>query len=297
MNALFKLARPLLVLCVSTGALGCSEFRARQLARHGNQEFRDGNYQAAVSAYAAAEQLHPMAVISFNKGLACRQMLMPGAKSRENERAVECALASFRRMKEQRPGDARADQLYQQTLFDADRFDALAQLYTAQLQRSPNDPAALNGLIQVYSNAGRWAEALHWTIERAKRAPRDAEAAYAVGVLIYSRLSEKGGGVEQASYDPRPQGTQLKIPPATSPGDIVGSERVSLAEQGIEYLKKAVQIRPGYAEALTYLGLLYRQESFAYFDQPAKWQAAVDTAEEFRKQATALHAQHAPAQP
>lgn len=238
-----------------------------------------------------------MAVISFNKGLACRQLLMPGAKTRENEQAVECALAAFRRMKEQSPGDARADQLYQQTLFDADRFDALARLYTTQLQRNPGDPAALNGLIQVYSNAGRWSEALHWTIERAERAPRDAEAEYAVGVLIYSRLFEKGGGAEPATFDPRPQGTQPKIPPAASPGDIIGAERVRLAEQGIEHLKKAVQIRPGYAEALTYLGLLYRQESFAYFDQPAKWQAAVGTAEEYRKQAAALHAQRATTQP
>jgi tetratricopeptide (TPR) repeat protein len=297
MNALSELVRPLLILCVSVSALGCSEFRARQRAREGNRHFREGDYAAAVSAYSAAEQLHPMPVISFNKGLACRQLMLPGAKSPQNEQAISCALGSFQRLKEQRPNDSRADQLYQQTLFDADRFDALAELYTAQLQRSPSDPAALNGLIQVYSNAGRWDDALHWTIERAKRASGDAEAQYAVGVLIYSRLSEKGGGAEQSTYDPRPQGTRLKIPPATNPGDITGAERVALAERGIEYLKKAVQIRPAYAEALTYLGLLYRQESFAYFDQPAKWQVAVDSAEEFRKRATALHAQRTTAQP
>jgi tetratricopeptide (TPR) repeat protein len=278
-------------------AFGCSEFRARQHAREGNQRFTEGNYAAAVSAYSAAEQLHPMPVISFNKGLACRQQMLPGGKSPQNEQAIECALSSFKRLKELSPDDSRADQLYQQTLFDADRFDALAQLYTARLKNDPSDPAALNGLIQVYSNAGRWTDALLWTVERAKRAPRDAEAQYAVGVLIYSRLAEKGGGAEQSSYDPRAQGTQLKAPPITNPGDFSSSERVALAEQGIEYLKKALQIRPSYAEAVTYLGLLYRQESFAYFDQPAKWQAAVDAAEEFRKQATALHAQHPGTQP
>jgi len=297
MNAFSERARCLLILGVSAGAFGCSEFRARQLAREGNQQFREGNYRAAVSAYEAAEQLHPMPVISYNLGLACRQLMMPGAKSHDNEQATECALTAFRRMKEQSPADVRADQLYQQTLFDAERFDALAELYLTQLQRSPNDPAALNGLIQVYSNAGRWDEALHWTVERAKRAPRDAEAQYAVGVFIYNRLFEKGGGAELSTYDPRPQGTATKIPPATNPGDITGAARVALAEQGILYLKRALQIRPAYAEALTYLGLLSRQESFAYFDQPAKWQAAVDTAEEFRKQATALHASRASAQP
>jgi tetratricopeptide (TPR) repeat protein len=290
MNVHREFARRFLLLCVSVSALGCSELRARQQAREGNRQFHDGNYAAAVDFYSAAEQLHPMAVVSFNKGLACRQLMVPGAKSPENERATRCALDSFLRLKQQSPSDPRAEQLYQQTLFDAERFEALAQLYLGQLQKNPADPAALNGLIQVYSSSGRWDDTLHWTIERAKRSPRDAEAQYAVGVLIYSRLFEKGGGVEQATYDPRPQGTQLKVPPAINPGDITGEARVALAEQGIDFLKKAVQIRPAYAEALTYLGLLYRQESFAYFDAPAKWQTAVDTAEELRKQAIALHA-------
>ena len=297
MNAHSELARHLLLLFVAVSAFGCSEFRARQQAREGNRHFREGDYTAAVAAYSSAEQLRPMAVISFNKGLACRQLMMPGAKSRQNERAVACALDSFRRLKEQSPSDARADQLYQQTLFDADRFEALARLYTAQLQHDPSDLAALNGLIQVYSNSGRWQDALHWTIERAKHAPRDAEAQYAVGVLIYSRLFEKGGGAEQSAYDPRPQGAQPKVPPATNPSDITGPARVALAQQGIEYLKRALEIRPAYAEAVTYLGLLCRQESFAYFDQPAKWQAAVDKAEEFRNRASVLHAQRASAQP
>jgi len=297
MNAFSDSVRRFLVLGVSLSTIGCSEFRARQHARQGNREFREGNYAAAVGAYSAAEQLHPMAVISFNKGLACRQMMLPGARSHDNERATECALSSFRRLKEQSPSDPRAEQLFQQTLFDADRFDTLAQLYAAQLQRNPADPAALNGLIQVYSNAGRWDDALHWTIERANRTAHDAEAQYAVGVLIYNRLLEKGGGTEPATYDPRPQGTQLKVPPTPAPGDITGPARMALAEQGIEYLRRAVQIRASYAEAMTYLGLLYRQESFAYFEQPAKWQAAVDAAEEFRKRATALHAQRATPQP
>jgi len=289
MNVHTPIAVRFLLLCASASALGCSEFRARQYARQGNRYFHDGNYAAAVDSYSAAEQLHPMAVISFNKGLACRQLMVPGGKSPENERATSCALDSFRRLKQQSPGDPRGEQLYQQTLFDADRFDALAQLYTEQLQKNPTDPGALNGLIQVYSRAGRWDDTLHWTVERATRSPRDAEAHYAVGVLIYSRLFEKGGGAEQATYDPRPQGAQLKIPPATHPDDITGQARVALAEQGIDFLKKAVQIRAAYPEALTYLGLLYRQESFAYFDQPAKWQAAIDQAEDFRKQAAALH--------
>lgn len=270
---------------------GCSELRARQRAREGNRHFQAGDYRAAVQAYAASEQLYPLPVVALNKGLACRQLLVPGAKSAENERAVECALQAFTRLKQLSPKDARADQLYQQTLFDADRFEQLAQLFQAQLARSPDDPAAINALVQVYSRWGRWDEALHWVEERANRRPADAEAQYAVGVFIYNRLFEKGGGTEKSSFDPRPT-PEPKPAPVFASGDITGAQRVALAEQGIARLKRALALRPDYADALTYLGLLYRQQSFAYFDQPAAWQVAVDAAESYRQKALAAHAEH-----
>jgi len=288
-----KMAGNLLVAALSLAALGCSELRARKLGREGNRLFQEGDYRAAVVAYSASEQLYPLAVIALNKGLACRQLLLPGVRSRENDRAVECALESFKRLKQLSPADGRADQLYQQTLFDADRFEELVALFQKQLARSPDDPAAINALIQVYSRWGRWDDALRWTEERASRRAQDAEAHYAVGVFIYNRLFERGGGAEKSSFDPRPAPGEKKPVPAFSSGDIVGTERVALAKRGIAQLEQAVALRPGYADALTYLRLLHRQESFAYFDQPAAWQAAVDAAESYRQRALAAHADHA----
>lgn len=288
-----KTAGKLLLLLSALASTGCAELRARQLGREGNRHFKEGDYRAAVTAYSASEQLHPLAVVLFNKGLACRQLLLPGAKSSENESAASCALDAFRRLKQLSPRDARAEQLYQQTLFDADRFEQLVSLYQKQLATVPDDPVALSALIQVYSRWGKWDEALRWTEERARRRPLDPETHYAVGVFIYNRLFEKGGGPEKSSFDPRP-GQAPKPAPPFAAGDITGAERVALAERAIVALKKAVELRPTYAEALTYLGLVYRQQSFAFFDNPAAWQASVDAAESFRKQAAAHVGQHAP---
>jgi tetratricopeptide (TPR) repeat protein len=288
-----ELARIWLISWLALTLVGCSELRARQLGREGNRHFKEGDYRAAVRSYEASEQRYPLPVVALNKGLACRQLLLPGAKSPENERAVECALAAFKNLKNLSPSDARADQLYLQTLFDADRFDQLARIFEADLAKSPNDPAAINGLVQVYSRWGRWDEALRWTIERAKRRPNDAEAHYAVGVFIYNRLFEKGGGPDKSGFDPRPT-AEPKPSPAFGPGDIVGAERTRLADEGIAHLEKALQLRANYADAMTYLGLLYRQKSFAYFAQPDQWQAAVDAAEARRREATALHTQNQP---
>lgn len=289
-----KAAEKLLVCLLALGLFGCQELRARQYGREGNRHFLEGDYRAAVVAYSASEQLAPLAAVQLNKGLACRQLLLPGAKGSQNERATSCALEAFRRLKTLSPRDERADRLYQQTLFDSDRYEQLVELYQQQLRRAPDDPAAINGLIQVYSRWSRWDDALRWTEERARRRPLDPEAHYALGVFIYNRLFEKGGGPEKSSFDPRPAPERKQAPPFET-ADITGSERVALAERGITALKKAVELRPTYVEALTYLGLVYRQQSFAYFDEPSAWQAAVNSAEAFRRQALTHGSQH-PAQ-
>jgi hypothetical protein len=51
---------------------------------------------------------------------------------------------------------------------------------------------------------------------------------------------------------------------------------------------------------MTYMNLLYRQKSFAYFDKPEEWQKAIDSAEMWRKKAMEGHtppAAPAPAPP
>jgi len=270
---------------------GCAELRARSHARKGNHFYTEGNYAAALAEYSQAEELLPsLPVILLNKGLACRQLMSPGAKSATNDKYVECALSSFDKLKHVNPSDARADQLYVQTLFDADRYETLAARYQSQLASDPNNLAALNGLIQVYSRSDRWDDTLKATIRRAEIQSRDAEAQYSVGVLIWNHLFQKGGNAEKAAFNPLAEPKQ--IPPPFGEGDVVGAERAALADRGIEFLQKALAIRPQYREAMTYLNLLFRQKSYAFFDQPESWQAAMNSAAEWQRRSLELDAQH-----
>lgn len=273
----------LLTLGVSSG---CAELRARSHAREGNEYYRDGEYAAAVRKYEEAESLYPkLPVVALNKGLACRQLMVPGARTPENERAIDCALKSFTRLKELRPTDERGDQLYVQTLFDGDRYETLVSRYQRQLAKQPNSSAAVNGLIQVYSRWNRWEETLHWTVRRAEQQPQDAEAQYAVGVFIHNLLMQRGGGPDKSTYDPRPQAKNAAPPPVFGADDIAGEKRIAMADQGLAFLQKALAIRPNYRDAMIYMNLLYRQRSFALFDKPEQWQASVDAAESWRKKA------------
>jgi hypothetical protein len=54
-----------------------------------------------------------------------------------------------------------------------------------------------------------------------------------------------------------------------------------MADKGIEYLQKALALRPKYFESMVYVNLLYRQRSFSLFDDPPEWQKSVDKAKEW----------------
>jgi tetratricopeptide (TPR) repeat protein len=280
---------------------GCGELRGRRRIREGNQLYREGRFGDAVRSYQAAEALLPgFWLLWLNEGLACRQMMVPGARSADNDRAVACALRAFGNLQRVRPGDPRGDQLYVQTLFDADRFTELAARYQERLKTHPDDRAAINALIQTYTRWNRPEEALRWHERRAALDPRDAEAQYAAGVFIWNQLFQKGGGAEMAAFDPRPavdagpgagrtagrsppKLAVAKTPPFPGLGDIVGSARVRLADLGISYLTRALALRPHYRDAMVYLNLLYRQRSFAFFGDPAAWQTNIDAAERWRR--------------
>jgi tetratricopeptide (TPR) repeat protein len=283
----------LLVTLVAVGT-GCSELEARHHARLGNGHYLDGDYAGAVREYEIAEQRFPagLHVVELNKGLACRHLMAPGAKGPEQERAVDCALSAFTKMKELRPDDPRGEQLYVQTLFDGDRFDTLIAMYKKQLETNPNDMAAINSLINVHSRADNWSEALKWSMKRADLSPTDAEAQYTVGVMMFNRLFQKGGA-DKASYDPRPDPNANpkdppKVPPPFTIGDLMGSERVRIADLAIQYMTKALEIRPNYREAMGFMSLLYRQKAFAFLDKPTEWELWVNTAEEWRNKANSL---------
>jgi hypothetical protein len=128
-------------------------------------------------------------------------------------------------------------------------------------------------------------------VKRADVDTKDAESQYAVGAMIFNRLYQKGGA-DKATYNPwpdpnaDPKKAEVKIPPPFTMGDVMGAERVRLADIGVTYLNRAIALRPGYHEALAMLVLVYRQKAYAFLEKPADWQAAMDLSDEWKAKAT-----------
>jgi len=303
------------------GSTGCRQLRGRKLIQDGTELYKKGKYPEAVVLFERAGQLVPeMPLLWLNLGYTCRQLIAPGAApAPDTRRWTTCALDAFNRLRQIAPADPRGDQLYVQTLFDSHDYATLEGIFVAQNRaaesRGTVDLDAATGLQQVYFKQGRWAQALSWARKAADARASDADAQYRLGAFIWQLLSTHGGGVEVSAYDPRPRAAALAAaaesaarghrrgkkptgtgagtgadspplppgPPALAPDDISGGLRIDLADEGIRYLDKALALRPRHADAMVYMNLLYKQKSFALFDEPAQWQAAVDQSGDWQK--------------
>jgi tetratricopeptide (TPR) repeat protein len=286
----------ILVALAAATLCGCGELRGRRLIQRANQLYRDGQYKEAVAMFREAEQFVPdYWMLWLNMGYTCQQMVVPGAKTPENDSAIQCALQSFQRLQTLKPSDPRGSALYVQTLFDTEQYEPLAGMYQKRFEKDPNDEEALNGLVQVFSKwPGHLSDAIAWYHKKAERKASDAEAQYSAGVYVWQQLFAKGGGADKAQFDPRPDPNKPnsdKVAPAFAEGDIVGEQRAELADLGIKDLERAIELRPRYHEATVYLSLIYRQKSFAHFDRPDEWQKCIDKASEWREKTLQLTGQ------
>jgi hypothetical protein len=71
----------------------------------------------------------------------------------------------------------------------------------------------------------------------------------------HAETRTRKGGVDQGSFDPdsddsNPKHPIFPTPPPFTVGDVLGAERVKLANFGIAYLQKALTLRPTYPEAI-----------------------------------------------
>jgi tetratricopeptide (TPR) repeat protein len=274
---------------VVVGLSGCTEVRGRKQIQEANELYKRGRYAEAVAAFETAEALVPeLPTLWLNKGYTCRQLIAPGGTDPASRRAAACALAAFARLRALRPDDPRADQLTIQTWFDTDDFASLERTFLERNRRTPGDVDVVRGLQEVYFKWGKWKEALAWSRRAAALRPTDAETQYAVGTFVWQLLSNHGGGAEMAAYDPWPRPV-APAPPPVAASDIGGAERVGLADVGIDYLQRALALRPRYVEAMTYLALVWRQKSFGLIADPIAWQGAVDEADEWQRRAALAH--------
>jgi len=167
----------------------------------------------------------------------------------------------LRRMIELDPTDP-SNYTYLSRIFEENGdYEQAEQLLLKAREMRPNDATVYVTLAAFYNRQGEFDKTMEALHSRAEKEPSNPEAFYTIATYYW----------EKAYRD------------FTTPEP----DKVKFVQAGLTAVDKALELKPDYFEALTYKGLLLRAQALLE-KVPAKQQALVKEADQFRDRATAV---------
>lgn len=240
---------------------GCSKWlnklKARDQLNKGVGAFRNAQFQAAIDHFQTAVALDPMLLPArLYLATAYAQQYIPGGESKENLKIANQAINSFE---------------------DALKMDS-------------NNTTAIASIAQIYYQMNNFDKAKEYQRRRLEIEPQNQEPYYWIGVIDWAVCYRQNGQIR----------TDLKLNIPDSKGDLpklpeksrAELEKTcgSLVEEGLNALKKAIEIKPNDFDTMAYLNLTYRQKADIEKD-PSSRQADLKTADEWQQKALNLRKQ------
>jgi tetratricopeptide (TPR) repeat protein len=223
-------------LAVSFGATGCEKLKARDELNKGVAAYRDGKYDQSIEFFKQAKDNDPtLTNARLYLATAYATQYIPGAPSDENVRMGQAAVAEF---KEVLGGD-------------------------------PNNISAIDGVGSIlYNMAGTpykremFEESKSFHMKHITLKPEDPEPYYWVGVIDWTltyRANLEMRGKWRIDHPGKPLKDDDPMPPDVR-GDYV-KDNGQLIDEGVTNLRKAIELRPDYDDAMAYLNLLLRRKA------------------------------------
>src|SRR5262245_16013489 len=168
------------------------------------------------------------------------------------------------------------------------------------IQADPNDPANYFALAKLYEDAGAY-EAAEQMLIKAKEAKPSDSAVYMTLAGYYNRQGQFDKTIDaleqRAAKEPNNPEAYYTISTfywdkAFRDARLKEAEKRDMVMKGIQAVDHAIQIKPDYAEALVYKGLLLRLQANLEKD-PKKQQELLKEADRLRDKATDLRKQRA----
>jgi len=216
-------AATLLLVGSSTG---CKRLEARNQLNKGVQAYKQAKYEEAIDHFQRAVNLDPTYPMTrLYLATAYAQQVVPNLITPENEKTAQMAINGFRQVLQEHPDDITSMKQIAALNFDLNKFD----------------------------------DAKQWQMKVLQADPKDAEAAYTIGVIDWT-LAYKNAvrALQGAGMQDDGQGN-AKMPKKVC--DELKDENTALVADGLVYLQKAVDLRSNYDDAMSYLNLLYRRKA------------------------------------
>ena len=258
-----RAATTAILLLAALAFPGCNKLKSKQEIKRGNDFLKAAQYQPALAAYQEALRLDPGETkLHKHIGIAYMGMYQPGSKHPKDLEFAQKAIDNLKQYVAAYPDDTKSLEYLVSMYLNTERFDDAINFYqTELLKRNPKDAKAMQSLAMLYFKKGDFENGVKWLKARLNVVTSNdekAEVYYLIGVQAWDR-----------SYN---------FP------DIDPALRTQIVDEGMDALNKAVQMKPDYFEAISYINLLYREKAKMEVD-PAKKQEYTDQANKYLQQA------------
>lgn len=242
------LAATTIMLVVS--ATGCKRLEARDQLNKGVEAYKQAQYEEAIDHFQRAVNLDPTYPMTRTYlATAYAQMVVPNLDSPDNLKNAQMAIDEFQKVLETDPGDTTALKQIATMYFDLKKFDLAEQ----------------------------------WQLKVLAANPKDADAAYTIGVIDWMQAYANAvRTLKDAGMQDNSQGN-AKMPKKVC--SEIKDQNTPLVTQGLDYLQKAVQIRPSDDEAMVYLNLMYRRKADLDCGDDSARKADLALADDWREKA------------
>jgi tetratricopeptide (TPR) repeat protein len=239
---------------------GCNKIKAKQETKRGNEFLKAAQYQSALASYQEALRVDPSETrLNKHIGLAYMGLYQPGSKHPKDLEYAQKAIDHLQAYVKAYPDDKKALEYLVSMYLNTERYDDAIKFYQNELlKRDPKDSKAMQSIAMLYFKKGDFDNGVAWLKKRLEVEGNNPEVYYLIGVQAWDR-----------SYN---------FP------DLDPALRAKIVEEGLQALNKALELKPDYFEAVSYINLLYREKAKMEQD-PAKKQEYIDTANKYLQQA------------
>jgi tetratricopeptide (TPR) repeat protein len=261
---LLALAAAILALI---SAVGCNKLRARDQLNKGVEAYKNSHYEQAIDHFQQAVQLDP-ALINARMYLATAfvSQYIPGVDSPDNLRTAQQAIDEYQKVIDANP--ARDQKVN-----------------------------SAKGIAYLYLNMKKFDDAKKYYRMASDLDPNDPEPYYSVGVIDWTaayqpRMEERAKlGLKPEEHLNAKNKDQKKV------CDELNQKNMPVIQEGIDSLKKAIELRPDYDDAMAYMNLMHREKADLECDDPAARAADLKTADEWLDKNLAVRKAKAEKQP
>jgi tetratricopeptide (TPR) repeat protein len=205
---------------------GCDRLAARDQLNKGVESYKAARYEEAIGHFQEATKLDPtLPMAKSYLATALAQNVVPGLDTPENLATAQKAIGIFQEV----------------------------------LAKDPNDVNSLKNIASIYFSVKKLDEAKEWQKKVLAVDPKDAEAAYTIGVINWTKAHENALKIlVPAGVNDDGEGN-VKAPKKVL--EQIKAVNDPLVAEGLQYLNQSVANRPNYDDAMAYLNLTYRRKA------------------------------------